>query len=49
MAVIGAVAGVAIVYFSNNTSIIWIVAGLAAGAFAGYLFGHSIDKAAEKK
>ena len=49
MAVIGAIAGLAIVYFSGNTKIIWIAAGMAAGVIAGYLFGRSIDKASVKK
>jgi hypothetical protein len=49
MAVIGAAVGLAIVYFSNNTSTIWMIAGSAIGALAGYLFGHGVDKAAEKK
>ncbi len=49
IAIIGAIVGLAIAFFANNQSIIGMSAGTAIGAIVGYLFGNSLDKAAEKK
>ncbi len=41
--------GVGITYFAADGSLVWLLAGAAAGGVAGYFFGHQIDKALTKK
>ena len=41
--------GTGIAYFAAGTSLLWLLAGAAGGAIAGYFFGHQIDKALSKK
>jgi len=47
-AVVGAVIGLAVSYFSSEANIIWIAAGTALGGIGGYLFGRNIDKGITK-
>jgi uncharacterized membrane protein YfcA len=42
------IVGMAIAAFAGGLNF-WMVAGAAAGAFAGYLIGHDIDKTAANK
>jgi hypothetical protein len=41
--------GIGIAYFAAGASLLWLLTGAAAGAVAGYFFGHQIDKALSKK
>lgn len=41
--------GLGIAYFAAGASILWLLAGAAVGAAAGYFFGRQIDSAAAKK
>ncbi len=41
--------GLGIAYFAAGASILWLVAGTAVGALAGYFFGRQINSAAAKK
>jgi ABC-type dipeptide/oligopeptide/nickel transport system permease subunit len=41
--------GMGIAYFAAGSSLLWLMIGAAAGAVAGYFFGHQIDKALSKK
>jgi uncharacterized membrane protein YeaQ/YmgE (transglycosylase-associated protein family) len=47
-AVVGAVIGLAVSYFSSDGNLLWIAAGTVAGGIAGYLFGRNIDKGIHK-
>lgn len=49
MTVIGGLVGIAIAYFANNESSVWMIAGLAFGALAGYFFGSSMDRSFRNK
>ncbi len=40
---LGAATGFAIGYFATAGNVIWIAAGVVAGAAAGYYAGHKID------
>ena len=46
--IVGAVAGLAIGYFSSDRSPVWSIVAALAGAGAGYLFGRSIDRQGNK-
>jgi hypothetical protein len=39
----GTVAGLLVSYFASDGSLVWMTAGLAAGAIAGYFLGRKID------
>ena len=43
-AVVGAIVGLAVSYFSTAGSILWISVGLIAGGIAGYLIGRKVDE-----
>lgn len=43
-AIVGAVVGLAILYFATQGDIIWTVAGAVLGAGGGYLIGKGIDR-----
>ena len=43
-AIAGAIAGLAVSYFSTQGSLVWILAGLVAGGIAGYLKGRKVDQ-----
>ena len=47
--VVGAVAGLALGYFSSDRSPVWSIVIALAGATAGYLFGRSIDRQGKKQ
>jgi uncharacterized membrane protein YfcA len=49
MAIVGAVVGLAVMYFANQENIILMLVGLVAGAFVGYIIGRSIDRGGVKK
>jgi 4-hydroxybenzoate polyprenyltransferase len=49
MAIVGAVVGLAIMYFANQENIILMAVGLVAGGLIGYIVGRSIDKGGSKK
>ncbi len=49
LAVIGAIVGAFIAYITSNESTGWIIGAACIGIIAGYVFGHTIDKAVEKK
>lgn len=42
-ALVGAIVGLAVSYFSTGGSLLWIAIGLIAGGLAGYLIGRKID------
>jgi uncharacterized membrane protein len=48
MAIFIGILGMAIAAFAAGLNL-WMVAGAAAGALAGYLIGHDIDKTAARK
>lgn len=41
--VMGAIIGLAVAYFATQGSLLWMGAGLAAGAVLGYYIGRSVD------
>jgi hypothetical protein len=43
-AVAGAIAGLAVSYFSTQGSTVWVFAGLIGGGLAGYLVGRKVDQ-----
>jgi hypothetical protein len=48
MSIFIGIVGMAIAAFAGGFNF-WMIAGGAAGAFAGYLIGHDIDKTAASK
>ncbi len=48
LAVLAAVLGVAVTFFTRGADTLWIITGAASGAIVGYLIGHNMDKAIEK-
>lgn len=46
LAIIGAIAGLLIIYLSAGDSIPLIAGGIIVGAVIGYFIGHRMDKAA---
>jgi len=49
LAIIAAILGLAVAYFTQGPDILWMIIGASLGAVVGYLIGHSMDKAIEKK
>lgn len=47
-AIVGAVVGLAVLYFATQSNIVWALVGAAGGGVAGYLLGKSIDRSANK-
>ena len=47
LAIIGAIAGLLVVYLSAGASIPFVIGGIIVGAVAGYFVGLRMDKAAE--
>jgi len=47
--VVGAVAGLALGYFSSDRSTVWSILVALAGAAAGYFFGRSLDRQSNKQ
>lgn len=48
MMVLGAVAGLAIGYIAADRNLGWTIGATIIGILVGYLFGHSMDRAAQK-
>lgn len=42
-ALMGAIVGLAVSYFSTDGALLWIAIGLVAGGSAGYLIGRKVD------
>lgn len=49
MGIVGAVVGLAIMYFANEENIVLMAVGLVAGGLIGYVIGRSIDKGGARK
>lgn len=47
-AVVGAVVGLAVIYFATQGDLLWGAVGAIAGAAMGYLIGKSIDSSGKK-
>lgn len=47
-AIVGAIVGLAVLYFATQGDWIWTLAGTIIGGFLGYLLGKSIDRADKK-
>ena len=47
-AIVGAVVGLAVLYFATQGNLIWGLVGAVLGGGVGYLFGKSIDKGSKK-
>lgn len=47
-AVVGAIAGLAILYFATQGDFVWALGGAIIGGGIGYLIGKSIDKPVKK-
>jgi uncharacterized protein YcfJ len=45
IAVIGAIVGMSVGYFTTNGVPLWIASGAVAGGLAGFLIGRYLDKA----
>ena len=48
LAVIAAMLGLAVAFFTQGADVLWMLIGAVAGALIGYLVGHSMDKAVEE-
>jgi hypothetical protein len=48
VAVIAALMGLAIIYFTIGGEVGWLIFGAAAGGVIGYLLGRGMDKSIEK-
>ena len=49
VAVVAAILGLAVAYFTQGADFLWMFTGVVAGAIIGYLVGRSMDKSIEKK
>ena len=47
-AVVGAIVGLAILYFATQGNFIWAIGGAVIGGAIGYLVGKAIDKPVKK-
>jgi uncharacterized membrane protein YfcA len=48
VAIITAILGLAVTYFTQGADVLWMIAGTVAGAIIGYLVGRSMDKSIKK-
>lgn len=48
LAILAAVLGVAVTFFTRGADALWMITGAASGAIIGYLIGHNMDKAIKK-
>lgn len=48
LAILAAILGLAVAFFTQGADLVWILFGAASGAIIGYLVGHNMDKAIEK-
>ena len=49
LAVIAAIFGLAVAFFTQGPDIFWLLTGAVAGAVIGYAIGHSMDKSIQRK
>jgi hypothetical protein len=49
VAVVVAILGAAVAFFTQGTDTFWLLTGAASGALIGYIIGRSMDKSIEKK
>jgi tetrahydromethanopterin S-methyltransferase subunit C len=49
LAILAAILGLAVAYFTQGADAVSMVIGVALGAAIGYLVGRSMDKAIEKE
>lgn len=45
LAILAAILGLTIAYFTQGADLLWMIIGVAFGAVIGYLIGHNMDKA----
>lgn len=48
VAVVAAMLGLAVAFFTQGTDVFWMIIGTATGAVIGYFVGRSMDKSIEK-
>lgn len=48
LAIIAAILGLAVAYFTQGADILWMIIGTVSGALIGYFVGHNMDKSIEK-
>ena len=48
LAILAAILGLAVAFFSQGADALWMIIGAALGAVIGYLIGYNMDKAIEK-
>ena len=48
VAILTAILGLAVAYFTQGPDIFWLVSGTAAGAIIGYFVGRNMDKSIER-
>ncbi|MEJ7682461.1 MAG: hypothetical protein WKG06_32335 [Segetibacter sp.] len=48
LAILAAILGLAVAFFSQGADVLWMITGAASGAIIGYFLGYSIDKSIEK-
>ena len=48
LAILAAILGLAVAFFSQGADALWMIIGAALGAVIGYLIGSNMDKAIEK-
>lgn len=49
VAILVAILGLAIAFFTQGRDVFWMIFGTASGALLGYFVGHNMDKAISKK
>ena len=45
LAIIAAILGLAVAFFTQGPDILWMILGAGLGAIIGYLIGHNMDQA----
>jgi hypothetical protein len=48
LAILAAILGLAVAYFTQGVDVLWIIVGIVSGAIIGYFIGHSMDKTLQK-
>jgi len=48
VAILAAILGLAVAYFTQGSDPLWMMIGTLAGAIVGYLVGHAMDKSIAK-
>ncbi|MCW3109601.1 MAG: hypothetical protein JWQ09_4107 [Segetibacter sp.] len=49
VALLAAILGLAVAFFTQGADVFWMIIGTAAGAIIGYLVGRGMDKSIEKR